>query len=133
MDERGSGFTSTAFFARIRLHGRFHPALFTAGHVFDLTESGVDSRGLEKVHLIFNNLKVRAAPHPEQSFGHCSNSHRLGFWNPVTLVSMTKLLRITPGQGLFPRHIHFFQGRDEVHSRRKLGSEPIRLKVNISA
>lgn len=77
VDERGSGFTSTAFFAKIRLHGRLHPALFTAGHVFDLTESGVDSKGLEKVHLIFNNLK----------------------------------------------------GRDEVHSRRKLGSEPIRLKL----
>ena len=59
MDERGSGYIGTAFFADIKLYGRSHPAFFTAGHVFDLTESGVDSEGLEKVHLVFNNLKVR--------------------------------------------------------------------------
>ena len=58
VDKRGRGYKATAFFAKIKLRGRVHPALFTAGHVFDLTESGVDSRSLKKVHLIFNNLKV---------------------------------------------------------------------------
>ena len=58
VDERGEGHKATAFFAKIKLHGRSRPALFTAGHVLDLTESGVDSMSLQKVHLIFNNLKV---------------------------------------------------------------------------
>ena len=57
VDERGKTYKATAFFGRIKLRGRCHPALFTAGHVFD-PSSGVDSKSLSKVHLIFNNMKV---------------------------------------------------------------------------
>ena len=59
VDERGvTIFNSTAFLAKIKLLGRYRPALFTAGHVFDLTMLGVDAKTLRKVHMLFNNLKV---------------------------------------------------------------------------
>lgn len=70
VDERAGGkFISTAFLAKINLLGRLYPGFFTTGHVFDLQNSGSDSRSLQKVHLIFNNLKGKDEVHCRKSLG----------------------------------------------------------------
>jgi len=77
VDERGEGHKATAFFAKIKLHRRVHPALFTAGHVLDLEDSGVNSRSLQKVHFVFNNFWGEDEVHCRRKLGNAPGRLKL--------------------------------------------------------